>query len=229
MKLVIGNKNYSSWSLRPWLLLQHAGIPFEEIKVRLFVQDFAQRIAQYSAAGKVPVLIDGDITVWDTLSIAEYIAERFPARQLWPADRAARAHARSICAEMHAGFTTLRNQLPMNATAVLPGMGWNVAVQRDVDRIAQIWTDLRQRHGDGGPFLYGAFTIADAYYAPVVSRFATYGIHLPDEAKAYADFILALPAMQQWIADARAERDFVADDEPYRCGPDWDDATVVNR
>lgn len=229
MKLVIGNKNYSSWSLRPWLLLRQAGIPFEEVRVRLFVQDFAQQIAQYSPAGKVPVLVDGDITVWDTLSIAEYVAERFPEKRLWPADRAARAYARSICAEMHAGFATLRDQLPMNATAVLPGMGWNVAVQRDVDRIAQIWTDLRARHGDSGPFLFGEFSIADAYYAPVVSRFATYGIHLPEEPKAYADFILALPTMQQWIADAREERDFLADDEPYRFGPDDDDAAVVRR
>jgi glutathione S-transferase len=229
MKLVIGNKNYSSWSLRPWLLLRHAGIAFDEINVRLFVPEFAAQIAQYSPAGKVPVLVDGDITVWDTLSIAEYLAERYPGQQLWPADRAARACARSICAEMHAGFATLRSQLPMNVTAVLPGLGWNVAVQRDVDRIAQIWTNLRRRYGADGPFLFGAFSIADAYYAPVVSRFATYGIRLPDEAKDYADFMLALPAMQQWIADAREERDFLADDEPYRLGPDRDDAVVVHR
>jgi glutathione S-transferase len=228
MKLVIGNKNYSSWSLRPWLLMRQAGIEFEEVKVRLFVDSFAAEIAQYSPAGKVPVLIDGDIAVWDTLSIAEYLAERFPEKALWPADRAARAHARSVCAEMHAGFTNLRNQMPMNVTAVLPGCGWNVSVQRDVDRIAQIWTDLRTRHGDAGPFLFGDFTVADAYYAPVVSRFATYGVHLPEAAKAYADFILELPAMQEWIADAREERDFLADDEPYRLAPDRADAIIIN-
>ncbi|CAG9182257.1 glutathione S-transferase family protein [Cupriavidus pinatubonensis] len=228
MKLVIGNKNYSSWSLRPWLLMRQAGIEFEEVKVRLFVESFAAEIAQYSPAGKVPVLIDGDIAVWDTLSIAEYLAERFPEKALWPADRAARAHARSVCAEMHAGFTNLRNQMPMNVTAVLPGCGWNVSVQHDVDRIAQIWTDLRTRHGDAGPFLFGAFTVADAYYAPVVSRFATYGVHLPEAAKAYADFILELPAVQEWIADAREERDFLADDEPYRLAPDRADAIIIN-
>jgi glutathione S-transferase len=229
MKLVIGNKNYSSWSLRPWLLMTHAGIAFDEVNVRLFHGGFAAEIARYSPAGKVPVLIDGDVSVWDSLAIAEYLAERFPAQQLWPADRAARAYARSICAEMHSGFGNLRSQMPMNVTAVLPGMGWNVAVQHDVDRIAQIWIEARERHGAGGPFLFGQFSIADAFYAPVVSRFATYGIHLPEAAKPYADFILSLPAMQQWIAGARAERDFLASDEPYRTGPDRDDAIVVHR
>lgn len=228
MKLVIGNKNYSSWSLRPWLLLRHAGIPFEEIGVRLFVDGFAEDIAKYSPAGRVPVLIDGDITVWDSLSIAEYVAERFPEKTLWPRDAKLRAEARSICAEMHAGFSNLRNQLPMNVTAVLPGRGWNVAVQRDVDRIAAIWSGLRQRHADKGPFLFGEFTVADAYYAPVVCRFATYGIHIPEDAKAYADFILTLPALREWIAGAEQEHDFLADDEPYRLGPD-DNATIVHR
>lgn len=229
MKLVIGNKNYSSWSLRPWLLLTQAGIPFEEINVRLFHEGFAAEIARYSPAGKVPVLVDGDVTVWDSLAICEYVAERFPERQLWPADRAARAYARAICAEMHSGFGDLRSQMPMNVTAVLPGMGWNVAVQRDVDRIARIWTDARERHGAGGPFLFGQFSIADAFYAPVVSRFATYGVHLPDAAKPYADFILSLPSMQQWVEAARAERDFVAADEPYRTAPDWDAASGTVR
>lgn len=229
MKLVIGNKNYSSWSLRPWLLLTHAGIPFEEIPVPLFRAGFAEQVAKYSPAGKVPVLLDGDISVWDSLAIAEYLAERFPEHALWPADAAERAHARSICAEMHSGFGALRGQMPMNVTAVLPGMGWNIAVQRDVDRIAAIWTGLRVRHDVRGPFLFGTFSIADAFYAPVVSRFATYGVHLPDEAKAYADFILALPAMQAWIAAAREENDFIADDEPYRTGPDSDDSTRGGR
>lgn len=228
MKLVIGNKNYSSWSLRPWLLMRQAGIAFEEVKVRLFVAGFEQAIAKHSPTGKVPVLVDGDVSVWDSLSIAEYLAESFPEKQLWPAGRAERAHARSICAEMHSGFGNLRSQLPMNVTAVLPGMGWNVAVQRDVDRVAAIWSDLRARHAAAGPFLFGAFTIADAFFAPVVSRFATYGIHLPEAAKQYADFILALPAMQAWIADAREERDFLASDEPYRLTPDRADAVVIN-
>ncbi|WP_420994056.1 glutathione S-transferase family protein [Cupriavidus sp. 30B13] len=229
MKLVIGNKNYSSWSLRPWLLMRQAGIAFEEINVRLSTPEFDALVARHSPAGKVPVLVDGDLAVWDTLSIAEYLAERFPDKQLWPAERSARALARSVCAEMHAGFGNLRSQMPMNVTAVLPGLGWNVAVQRDVDRIAAIWTDLRARFGAGGPFLFGAFTVADAYFAPVVSRFATYGTHLPDEAKRYADFILALPTMQAWIADAREERDFIVEDEPYRLAPDRADAIVINR
>ena len=232
MKLVIGNKNYSSWSLRPWLLMRHAGIDFEEVAVRLFVGSFAGEIARYSPAGRVPVLIDGDVTVWDSLAIAEYLAERFPEKRLWPQDAKLRAEARSVCAEMHAGFANLRSQLPMNVTAVLPGCGWNVAVQRDVDRIAAIWVGLRQRHAAQGPFLFGHFTIADAFYAPVVSRFATYGIHLPDEsessAKAYADFILTLPALREWIAGADQERDFLADDEPYRLRPDRADAVVIN-
>lgn len=227
MKLVIGNKKYSSWSLRPWLLLREAGIPFEEIPVRLSTPEFDAEIRKHSPAGKVPVLIDGDVHVWDSLAISEYVAERFPGKQLWPADTAARAHARSICAEMHSGFPHVRSQLPMNCTAVLPGMGWNTSVQRDVDRIAAIWSDLRARHGGKGPFLFGTFTVADAFYAPVVSRFATYGIHLPDDAKAYADFILSLPSMQAWVAAAREERDFLLADEPYRTTPDRDDAIVL--
>ncbi|WP_019451125.1 glutathione S-transferase family protein [Cupriavidus sp. BIS7] len=228
MKLVIGNKNYSSWSLRPWMLLRQAGIDFEEIPVRLFTKEFAAEIARYSPAGKVPALIDGDVTVWDSLSICEYVAERFPAKALWPVDAAARAVARSVCAEMHSGFGDLRSQMPMNVTAILPGLGWNVAVQRDIDRIAAIWTDLRTRHGASGPFLFGSFTIADAFYAPVVSRFATYGVHLPEVAKAYADFVLALPVMQEWVAAAREERDFVPSDEPYRTAPDRPDAIIVS-
>ncbi|WP_454762648.1 glutathione S-transferase family protein [Cupriavidus campinensis] len=228
MKLVIGNKNYSSWSLRPWLLMRHAGIAFEEIPVRLSTPGFAAQVAQYASAGKVPVLVDGAVSVWDSLSISEYVAERFPEKALWPADPAARALARSVCAEMHAGFGNVRSQLPMNVTAVLPGCGWSVAVQREVDRIAAIWTDLRARYGADGPFLFGRFSVADAFYAPVVTRFATYGIHLPDAAKAYADFMLALPAMQEWIAAAREERDFLADDEPYRTQPDRADAIILH-
>lgn len=227
MKLIFGNKNYSSWSLRPWLLLREAGIAFEEVPVRLLTPEFDEVVRRHSPAGKVPVLVDGDIHVWDSLSICEYVAERFPEKQLWPADIAARAHARSICAEMHSGFQQIRNQLPMNVTAMLPGIGWSVAVQREVDRVAAMWSDLRARHGSKGPFLFGTFTVADAFYAPVVSRFATYGIHLPESAKTYADFVLALPSMQEWAEGARAERDFVVSDEPYRLGPDRDDAIII--
>lgn len=229
MKLVIGNKNYSSWSLRPWLLAKQAGIPFEEIRVRLLSETFAADVARHSPAGRVPVLVDGDMNVWDSLAICETLAERFPRAQLWPADPKARAHARSICAEMHSGFTNLRNNMPMNVTAVLPGMGWNVAVQRDIDRIAAMWTELRQKYAAEGLFLFGHFTVADAFYAPVVSRFATYGVRLPEAAKAYADSILNLPAMQEWIDGARAEHDFLADDEPYRTAPDEDTLVAANQ
>ncbi|MGH1507196.1 glutathione S-transferase family protein [Ralstonia solanacearum] len=229
MKLVIGNKNYSSWSLRPWLLARQAGIPFEEIRLRLGSEGFAAEIHRYSPAGRVPVLVDGDITVWDSLAICETLAERFPRARLWPEDPKARAHARSICAEMHAGFANLRSQMPMNVTAMLPGLGWNVAVQRDVDRIAQIWTELRQKYAAEGPFLFGHFTVADAFYAPVVSRFATYGVRLPESAKIYADHILNLPAMQEWIEGARGERDFLADDEPYRTALDEDTLVAANQ
>ncbi|CAJ0819946.1 MULTISPECIES: glutathione S-transferase family protein [Ralstonia] len=229
MKLVIGNKNYSSWSLRPWLLAKQAGIPFEEIRVRLLSESFAADVARHSPAGRVPVLVDGDMNVWDSLAICETLAERFPRAQLWPADPKARAHARSICAEMHSGFNNLRSNMPMNVTAVLPGMGWNVAVQRDIDRIAQMWTELRQKYASEGPFLFGHFTVADAFYAPVVSRFATYGVRLPDVAKAYADHILNLPAMQEWIDGARAEHDFLADDEPYRTTPDEETLVAANQ
>ena len=229
MKLVIGNKNYSSWSLRPWLLAKQAGIPFEEIRVRLLSETFAADVARHSPAGRVPVLVDGDMNVWDSLAICETLAERFPRAQLWPADPKARAHARSICAEMHSGFTNLRNNMPMNVTAVLPGMGWNVAVQRAIARIAAMWTALRQKYAAEGPFLFGHFTVADAFYAPVVSRFATYGVRLPEAAKAYADYILNLPAMQEWIDGARAEHDFLADDEPYRTAPDEDTLVAANQ
>ncbi|ALF89471.1 MULTISPECIES: glutathione S-transferase family protein [Ralstonia solanacearum species complex] len=229
MKLVIGNKNYSSWSLRPWLLARQAGIPFEEIRLRLGSEGFAAEVHRYSPAGRVPVLVDGDITVWDSLAICETLAERFPRARLWPEDPKARAHARSICAEMHAGFANLRSQMPMNVTAMLPGLGWNVAVQRDVDRIAQIWTELRQKYAAEGPFLFGHFTVADAFYAPVVSRFATYGVRLPEPAKTYADHILNLPAMQEWIEGARGERDFLADDEPYRTALDEDTLVAANQ
>ncbi|MHA6910148.1 glutathione S-transferase family protein [Ralstonia pseudosolanacearum] len=229
MKLVIGNKNYSSWSLRPWLLARQAGIPFEEVRLRLGSESFAAEVRRYSPAGRVPVLVDGDLTVWDSLAICETLAERFPRARLWPEDPKARAHARSICAEMHTGFTALRGQMPMNVTAVLPGMGWNVAVQRDVDRIAQIWTELRQKYAAEGPFLFGHFTVADAFYAPVVSRFATYGVRLPELAKTYADHILNLNAMQEWIESARGEHDFLADDEPYRTALDEDTLVAANQ
>lgn len=214
LTLVIGNKNYSSWSLRPWLLLTEAGIAFDEIRLSLFMPTFRSQIAQYSPTGRVPVLIDGPLKVWDTLAIAEYVAERFPERGLWPAGVDERARARSICAEMHAGFSTLRNAMPMNVAASLPGMGWSIAVQDDIDRLVALWRECLE--GSGGPMLFGAFGIADAFFAPVISRLSTYAVALPPDIAAYCDRVLALDGMRAWSAAAAAETEFLREDEPYR-------------
>jgi glutathione S-transferase len=219
MKLVIGNKNYSSWSLRPWLLLRHAGIPFEEVRLSFNSPTFKRDALAFSPTGKVPMLIDGDLAVWDSLAIAEYVAEKFPQLALWPRDARRRAEARAICAEMHAGFSALREHMSMNITANLAGLGWNLAVQDDIDRISSIWMGLRARHRDEGPFLFGAFGIADAYYAPVVARFNTYRPQLAPQLDEYLQTMLALPAMKEWFAAAAQENDFVAEDEPYRRSP----------
>jgi glutathione S-transferase len=216
MKLVIANKNYSSWSLRAWLLLREAGIPFEEEMVRFGDARFSERLLRYSPAGRVPVLVDGDLTVWDSLAIAEYVAEKFPQKKLWPDASAARARARSMCAEMHAGFSQLRSRMPMNCEASLPLGLLEVAVQRDVDRMIAMWSDARATHGAGGPFLFGRFSVADAYFAPVVWRFVTYAIALPAPASAYVATMTSLGSMQEWLAAARAEKEFVPFDEPYR-------------
>ena len=219
LTLVIGNKNYSSWSLRPWLLLTEAGIPFEEVRVSLFTPTFHAEIGRYGAAGRVPILIDraddgSALKVWDTMAIAEYVAERFPDRRLWPVDVAARARARSICAEMHAGFSALRTALPMNVSASLPGRGWSVAVQDDMDRLVTLWREALDLHG--GPMLFGPFTIADAFFAPVISRLSTYDVALPADIAAYRDRVLALDGMRSWSAAAAAETEFLVEDEPYR-------------
>ena len=216
MKLVIANKNYSSWSLRAWLLLREAGIPFEEEIIGFNAPDFSERVRRYSPVGRVPVLVDGEAVVWDSLAIAEYLAETFPDKKLWPDARLARARARSICAEMHAGFAHLRERMPMNCDASLPLGRLEIAVQRDIDRVVQIWDDARASYGSDGPFLFGRFSIADAYFAPVVWRLVTYGIPLPEPANAYVETMCGLASMKDWLAGARAEKDFVAFDEPYR-------------
>jgi len=203
--LVIGNKAYSSWSLRPWLLMRQAGIAFDEVRLSLYAQGAAQKILQYSATGKVPVLMDGGLKIWDSLAICEYLAEKHPHKQLWPADVATRALARAISAEMHSGFTNLRTQMPMNVRRQIPGRAKTPEVVADIVRIEAIWKDCRSRHGKRGLFLFGAFSIADAMYAPVVSRLRTYGVTLAGEAGEYAGAIHALPAMQEWIAGAHAE------------------------
>ena len=203
--LVIGNKAYSSWSLRPWLLMRQAGITFDEVRVSLYAEGAKQNIQQHSPAGKVPVLKDGGLTIWDSLAICEYLAERHPDKHLWPDGVVARAHARAISAEMHSGFTNLRTQMPMNVRREIPGRARTPEVAAEIARIDTIWSDCRRRHGANGPFLFGAFSIADAMYAPVVSRLRTYGVALRGAAAQYADAIHALPAMQEWIAGARAE------------------------
>jgi glutathione S-transferase len=225
MQLWIGNKNYSSWSMRAGVLLRQAGIAFDEVKLRLSFQpgsEFQRRLAAVTPAGRVPVLVDGDLAVWDTLAIAEYLAEKFPELGLWPRERAARARARSLCAEMHAGFGALRQHCPMNIEAALPEAGARALreqpqVAADLARIDAMWTDALR--ASGGPLLFGAFTIADAYFAPVVMRVHGYALPLGAQAAAYAERVTALPAVQHWIAEALAEHDFIADDEPYRSAP----------
>ena len=223
LQLYIGNKNYSSWSMRPWVLLTQAGITFEEVMVRFdaFSADsvFKTTIARINPVGKVPALVDDGFPVWDTLAIAEYLAERFPDKQLWPADPMARARARSVCAEMHSGFTALRNHCPMNIEASLPEIGrivWRdqAGVRADLARIETIWTELLAEHG--GPLLFGAFSIADAYFAPVCSRIRTYALPVSPTVQAYVDRVHALPGVQAWVQQALAEHDFVDFDEPYR-------------
>jgi len=219
MKLLIGNKNYSSWSLRPWLLLSQLAIPFEEEKLSFNDPAFKARVGRYSPVGKVPVLVDGDVAVWDSLAIVEYLAEKFPERGIWPADRAARARARSICAEIHSGFNALRDALPMNCELRLDWAPRDLAVQRDIARIVESWSDCRARFGADGPFLFGAFSAADAYYAPVVRRFLGFEVELPDGAAKYVATMNELPAMRAWVDAGLAEHDFVKMDEPYREPP----------
>lgn len=214
--LIIGNKNYSSWSLRPWLALRATGIAFTEQKLGFFTEEFSRKVGAVSPAGLVPVLLDQDFAVWDSLAICEYVAERHPEAGLWPKDAKARARARSLVAQMHSGFGALRNALPMNIEAHLPGIKLPEAAQQDISRLQAIWHDTRAEFGQGGPFLFGAFSIADAFFAPVVSRFTTYGIAAAGAVRDYMDAVMALPAMQDWMRDARAEATFVPEDEPYR-------------
>lgn len=203
--LVIGNKNLSSWSLRPWLVLKMLQEPFEEKTIDLTAPDAAERIRAINPAGKVPLLIDRGLKVWDSLAICEYLAECFPQAGLWPHDSAARAQARAMVAEMHAGMNALREQMPMDIVARHPTPALTGALARDVARIESLWSERREVHQADGPFLFGRFTIADAYYAPVATRFATYRLTLNEPAQAYAEHLLALEPMQAWIAAAEAE------------------------
>jgi glutathione S-transferase len=206
LKLILGNKNYSSWSLRPWIAMRHAGLAFEEEVIPLYEPGSRERILKYSPAGKVPVLLDGDTAIWESIAILEYVAEKFPKAQLWPADEKARAHGRAIAAEMHAGFGALRRHCPMNMRRRARKLALTAEVVEDVRRIEVIWTDCRARYGAGGPFLLGQFSIADAMYAPVVSRFFSYAIGVGAAAEAYMATMMSLPAWQEWERDGVAER-----------------------
>jgi glutathione S-transferase len=211
--LVIANKLYSSWSLRPWIMLQQAGIAFDEIVIPLDEPDTRQRILAHSPAGRVPVLIDGDITIWDSLAILEYAAERWPAAKIWPQETAARALARSISAEMHSGFQALRKACPMNLGRKFGPRDRGADVAADCERIQAIWRDTRNRFGAGGPFLFGAFSGADAMYAPVVTRLDTYSIPVDAVSRSYMDAVLALPSFTAWREAALQEPWMVAHDE----------------
>ena len=223
MQLYIGNKNYSSWSMRPWVLMTQAGIDFDEVLLRFdaFTAEsrFKREARKVNPAGRVPVLVDDGFAVWDTLAIAEYLAEKYPDMQLWPTQRLARARARSLCAEMHSGFGALRSHCPMNVEAPLAEVGARLmreqpALQRDLARMVQMWETQLREHG--GPFLFGDFCIADAFFAPVCVRITAYGLPVSDVAAAYVERIYALPAMRRWVEEALAEHDFLDYDEPYR-------------
>jgi glutathione S-transferase len=223
MKLYIGNKNYSSWSMRPWVLLEQAAIPFEEVMLRFdaFTPDsrFKTELARVSPAGRVPVLVDGGITVWDTLAIAEYVAEKYPDRKLWPESVRDRARARSVCAEMHSSFAALRDHFPMNIDASMPEVGARMLrekaeVAADLARLTSIFEGLLDEYG--GPMLFGGFTIADAFFAPVAMRIRTYALPVSPRVSAWIGRLVELPGVAAWIRDALAEKQFVPFEEPYR-------------
>jgi glutathione S-transferase len=226
MQLYIGNKNYSSWSMRPWVLLRQFGIAFDEVMVRFDSFEagstFKTTLAGLSPTGKVPLLVDdGGLVVWDTLAMAEYLAECHPEHALWPRDARQRARARSLCAEMHAGFTGLRSRCPMNIEASLPEIGAQMlaehpAVQADLDRLVAMWSAALA--DSGGPFLFGTFSIADAYFAPVVARLRTYALPVPPVVADWMAQVWAAPGVAAWVAEALAERDFLDFEEPYRSG-----------
>jgi glutathione S-transferase len=209
LTLLIGNKNYSSWSLRPWIAMKVAGIPFEETVVPLYEPGSRERVLTVSPTGKVPALVDGDIHVWESIAILDYLADRFPDAGLWPAERAARAHAWSVAAEMHAGFSALRRNCPMNMRRSMKARELTADaatdVAGDVGRIDALWTNCRTRFGAGGPFLFGAFGAADAMYAPVVSRFHSYAMAVGPAAQRYMEAVMALPAWAEWRAAALVE------------------------
>ena len=223
LTLVIANKNYSSWSMRPWVLLRDRGIPFRERMLKFESQAWRDDIGRLSPSGLVPVLWEGQpgtgFATWDTLAIAERLHELFPGHGVWPAETQARARARSAAAEMHAGFRELRGAMPMNIRSRYPGKGMNDGVAKDIARIELLWSSLRRDFAKGGPYLFGAFSAADAFYAPVATRLVTYGVDLRDAALEYQRALLAAPAVAEWSAEAVKETEFVAEDEPYALPP----------
>jgi len=219
LTLVIGNKNYSSWSMRPWVLLKQLGIPFEEKKLRFHSDEWDAGIERWSPSRLVPVLWRDKQTVWDSLAISEAVNEWFPEKGVWPGDPVARAFARCAAAEMHSGFRALRDHMPMNIRASHPGKGLRPEVQANIDRIETLWAEARTRFGAGGPFLFGAFSAADAMYAPVVMRFKTYAVSLSPQAQRYCDAMQAAAAVREWVEEALKEKEFVPEDEPYATAP----------
>jgi glutathione S-transferase len=220
LTLVIGNKNYSSWSMRPWVALRGCGVPFTERLLKFHSQAWQDNIGALSPSGLVPVLWEGEprsgFATWDTLAIIERAHELAPSAGLWPADARARARARSLCAEMHGGFRALRGAMPMNIRSRYPGKGMTPDVARDIERISALWASAKSEFGGrGGPYLFGAFSAADAYFAPVASRFVTYGVKLAGKATEIQQALLEAPAVREWSAEAVKETEFVAEDEPY--------------
>ena len=213
LKLIIGNKNYSSWSLRSWFLLTEAGIDFEEQRIALDLDNSASEIARFSPAARVPVLMVDEQPVWDTLAIAETVAEKWPDKELWPSDPTARAHARCVSAEMHAGFPVLREAMPMNCRAMGRKVSLPDALTADIDRILDIWSDCHRRYQTQGSWLFGHFSIADAMFAPVVLRFRTYGINLPESASRYPRRVLESESIQRWLAAAESEIEVIKREE----------------
>jgi glutathione S-transferase len=215
IRLVVANKNYSSWSMRPWVLLKQAGIPFEEVQLQFADDGGVGGVEKWSPTGKVPALWVDDEPVWDSLAICETVAELFPEKRLWPSDPVARRTARSVSAEMHSGFQALRKAMPMNIRSSHPDKGRTPDALKDIARVVAIWESCRSRFGAAGDMLFGQFTCADAMFAPVVSRFETYAVPLPASARRYADAVLDLPGVKAWYGAALAETAFVPADEPY--------------
>jgi glutathione S-transferase len=205
LRLIIGNKNYSSWSMRPWIAMKVAGIPFDETVIQLYVEGSVEKIKAQSPAGKVPILFDGQTRVWESLAILEYLAEKFPNAGLWPSDPVARAHARAISTEMHAGFVPLRSECAMNMARPVETRALSADAKANIARVQDIWSEALTRFGAAGPFLFGTFSAADAMYAPIVSRFETYGIEVSAPVKAYMQAMIALPAWQEWRRAALKE------------------------